>query len=219
PDLPSQRDHAAVPPPRKFPLRYFQFRLRIDLVRPRACQENLIRRRRRPIRHADFQRGGRGTGGRPGRWLDRGLRLRAPTLLRFLRLHRHGDWLGADDRRASAAQFRLALQGAVAGRFLAALAHDAVEVPARLSLYPARRQSKGTTTALYQSLDHDAAGRLVARCSVDLRDLGRHSWLWIGRKSRLEQGGGLLSFETAQSGGLGTHARFRDAGVGSVSSR
>src|SRR5262249_44081792 len=155
----------------------------------------------------------------PGRWLDRGLRLRAPTLLRFLRLHRHGDWLGADDRRASAAQFRLALQGAFAGRFLAALAHDAVEVPARLSLHPARRQSKGTATALYQSFDHDAAGRLVARCRVDLRDLGRHSWLRIGRKSRMEQGSGFLSCEPAQSGGLGTHARFRDAGVGSVSSR
>src|SRR6516164_1491081 len=72
-------------------------------------QENVVRGCRGAICHADFQRGGRGSGGRPCQWLDRGLRLRAPTLLRFFRLYRHGDWLGADDRRASPAQFRLAL--------------------------------------------------------------------------------------------------------------
>src|SRR5262245_60388146 len=66
-DLPSQGDHAAVPPPRKFPLRYLQLRLRVDLVRARTRQENPIRRCRGAICHADFQRRSRGSGSRPGR--------------------------------------------------------------------------------------------------------------------------------------------------------
>src|SRR5262245_58997399 len=123
------------------------------------------------------------------------MRLRATTLLRLFRLFGHGDWLGADDRRASPAQFRLALQSTVAGRFLAALAHDALAVPARLPLHSARRKSKGTATALHQSFGHDAARRPVARGRVDLRDLGRHSWLRIGREPRMEQGDGVLSSE------------------------
>src|SRR5262249_17647266 len=53
-DLPSQGDHAAVPPPRKFPLRYLQLRLRVDLVRARTRQENPIRGCRGAICHADF---------------------------------------------------------------------------------------------------------------------------------------------------------------------
>ena len=72
--------------------------------------------------------------------LDRRAGLHLPALFRFLRLFRHGDRPVADVRHAPAAEFQFALQGHQHHRFLAALAHDAVAVPARLSLYPARRQ-------------------------------------------------------------------------------
>ena len=72
--------------------------------------------------------------------LDRRAGLYLPALFRFLRLFRHGDRHLADVRHLPAAQFQLALQGNLHHRFLAALAHDAVAVPARLSLHSARRQ-------------------------------------------------------------------------------
>ena len=72
--------------------------------------------------------------------LDRRAGLHVPALFRFLRLFRHGDRHVADVRHLPAAEFQLALQGDQHHRFLAALAHDAVAVPARLSLHPARRQ-------------------------------------------------------------------------------
>ena len=49
--------------------------------------------------------------------------LLADALLRFLRLHRHGNWSRLDGRAAAAGQFRPALPGAIRHRVLAALAH------------------------------------------------------------------------------------------------
>ena len=67
----------------------------------------------------------------------RGLRLRDPDLRRFLRLHRHRDRRGGAARLSLSAEFQSALSRARHRRFLAPLAHDAVEVAARLSLYSA----------------------------------------------------------------------------------
>src|ERR1019366_10243026 len=72
-------------------------------------------------------------------------------------------------------------------RFLAALAHDAVAVPARLSLYPARRQPAWRRAALPEPDDHDAARRPLAWRRLDLRRLGRAAWRLSLRQSRLEQ--------------------------------
>ena len=58
-------------------------------------------------------------------------------------------------------------------RFLAALAHHASTLPARLPLHPARRKPRAAAAPLRQSDGHDAAVRPVARRSVDLRGLGR----------------------------------------------
>jgi alginate O-acetyltransferase complex protein AlgI len=73
-----------------------------------------------------------------------------PALFRLLRLFRHGDRNFADVRHLPAAQFQRALQGHQHHRLLAALAHDAVAVPARLSLYPAWRQPPWTDAPLCQ---------------------------------------------------------------------
>ena len=57
-------------------------------------------------------------------------------------------------------------------RFLAALAHDAVALPARLSLYPARRQPPRPAGATSTDAHH-AARRPLARRGLDVRRLGR----------------------------------------------
>ena len=70
------------------------------------------------------------------------LRLRRADLLRLLRLHGHGDRAGAAARLPAAAELQPALPRAVAPGLLAALAHDAVALAARLPLHPARRQPR-----------------------------------------------------------------------------
>ena len=105
----------------------------------------------------------------------------------FLRLFRHGDRNLADVRHFPAAQFQLPLQGHQHYRFLAALAHDAVPVPARLSLYSAGRQPARPDLALCQPDDHDAARRLVAWRSLDICGVGRTARRVSLHQSRLEQ--------------------------------
>ena len=121
---------------------------------------------------------------RPG--LDRRAGLYLPALFRFLRLFRHGDRHFPDVRHLPAAQFQFALQSHQHHRFLAALAHDAVAVPARLSLHPARRQPAWPHPALCQSDDHDAARRPLARRGLDFCHLGSFAWRLSLHQSRLE---------------------------------
>ena len=61
----------------------------------------------------------------------------------------------------------------VGAGFLAPLAHHAVELAARLSLHPARRQSRRHLAHLSQYPDHHAAGRPLAWCELEFRHLGR----------------------------------------------
>ena len=58
-------------------------------------------------------------------------------------------------------------------RLLAPLAHDALALPARLPLHPARRQPRGQVQDLPQPVPDDAARRALARRGVDVRALGR----------------------------------------------
>ena len=58
-------------------------------------------------------------------------------------------------------------------RLLAPLAHDALALPARLPLHPARRQPQGQVQDLPQPVPDDAARRPLARRGVDVRALGR----------------------------------------------
>ena len=61
-------------------------------------------------------------------------------------------------------------------RFLAPLAHLAVDLAARLSLHPARRQAGAAMADLSQSDDHHAARRPLARRRLELRALGNAAW-------------------------------------------
>ena len=71
-------------------------------------------------------------------------------------------------------------------RVLAAVAHDAVALPARLPLHPARREPGRPPVHSPQPDDHDAAGRALARRGVGLRALGRnprHARSWSSTSS------------------------------------
>ena len=70
------------------------------------------------------------------------LRLRGADLLRLLRLHRHRDRARAAARLHLPAELQHPLPGDRLPRLLAALAHDAVALAARLPLHPARRQPR-----------------------------------------------------------------------------
>ncbi len=69
--------------------------------------------------------------------------------------------------------FRQPLPGHRLSRLLAALAHDAVAVSARLPVHPARRQPRRAPGHLPQPDDHDGARRAVARRRLDVRAVGR----------------------------------------------
>src|SRR6185295_9949767 len=76
-------------------------------------------------------------------------------------------------RRPIAIQLQFTLQGEKHHRLLASLAHNAVAVPARLSLRAARRQPTRQWAPLCESRDYDASRRTVARSVVDVRRMGR----------------------------------------------
>ena len=87
-------------------------------------------------------------------------RLRGADLLRLQRLHRHRD----RDREAARVpvppELRPSLQRPLDPGVLAALAHDAVALAARLPLHPARWEPEGHRAHLREPDDHDAARRV-----------------------------------------------------------
>ena len=95
--------------------------------------------------------------------LDVRARLHLSALLRLLRLQRHGGRPRVSLRPAHAAELQLTVPGDRHRGLLAPLAHLAVDVPARLPLHPAGRQSRLAAAHLSQPDDHDAARRVVAR--------------------------------------------------------
>ncbi len=70
-------------------------------------------------------------------------------------------------------ELRLPLLRAQHRRVLAALAHLAVDLAARLPLHPARRQPPRRHPHLREPDDHDVARRALAWRGLDLRGLGR----------------------------------------------
>src|SRR5262245_66368184 len=76
------------------------------------------------------------------RFLDRGACVLVPALSRFLGLHRNGDRDRSAVRITATGEFSSALSRDQPARFLATLAHLALEFHSRLPVYPARRQPK-----------------------------------------------------------------------------
>src|ERR1700704_6529381 len=99
--------------------------------------------------------------------------IRIPVVFRLFRLFRHGDRFVPPVRHQAAAQFPFTLQGGKHHRILAALAHDAVTLLARLPVYPAWWRPKGRGKTVRQSDADDVAWWLVAWGRMEFRDLGR----------------------------------------------
>src|SRR6202035_3069895 len=85
----------------------------------------------------------------------------------------HGDWPRHRAGVHIPAQFPHALHVAFDHRVLAALAHVAVVVAARLSLHSARRQPRKRCADVPQSHHGVPALRALARSELDVRPVGR----------------------------------------------
>ena len=115
--------------------------------------------------------------GHPGSVLraavGRRLRLRRPDLRRLLRLLRHRARHRALVRLRADRQLQPPLHRAQPDRFLAALAHLAVDLVPRLRLHPARRQPRALARTRDQPAGDVSALGPVARRELELRAVGR----------------------------------------------
>lgn len=128
-------------------------------IRHRPVQEGADRRHDRAVLLARLFAGAERRAAGFLRRLAGRARLHGADLFRLLRLLRHGDGCCSHVRHQAPGQFLLALQVAVHHRVLAALAHHAVAVPARLSLHTAGRKPPWQGAPLLQPDDDHAAGR------------------------------------------------------------
>ena len=112
-----------------------------------------------------------------------------PVVLRFLRLLGDGHRHRADAGFRVPAQLRRSVPGRQLQRFLATLAHLAVELAAGLSLHPARRQPGRGRPDVCQPDDRVPPVRLVARSRLDVHRLGRLAWSLAGRRASPRQRG------------------------------
>ena len=146
-----------------------------------------LRTRRRALLARDGEEGAARKPGREGRGpllrgavavgagcLVGGARVRVPDLLRLLRLLGHGDRPRAALRLRVPEELRRSVPKPFVDRVLAALAHLALRIPARLPVPAARRQPSRHHAHLREPDDRDAARRPLARRCGDLRRLGRH---------------------------------------------
>ncbi len=103
----------------------------------------------------------------------RDLRVLGADLRRLLRLHEHRHRDRAPPRLHLPAELRRAVLGHVDHGLLAALAHDALALAARLPLHPARREPRRDAPHVSQPDADDAHRRPLARGRLDVRRLGR----------------------------------------------
>src|SRR5205823_10608065 len=109
---------------------------------------------------------------------------------------------GATVRLPLSAELQLPIPRGVGDRVLAALAHVAVILAARLPVYPARRQSGRHAVRLPQSDDNNAAGRAMARRRLELRGLGRAARRRAMRQQAVAGGGAAPSDADRRAGRL-----------------
>ena len=117
---------------------------------------------------------------------DRRLCLHAAALLRFFGLHRYRHRVGAAAGHQAAAELQPAVRRAQHRRFLAPLAHQLLQLAARLSvLLAARAAFEVEDLHLPEPGDHHGARRTVARAELELRHLGRAARRGAGGDPRL----------------------------------
>ena len=106
-----------------------------------------------------------------------------PDLLRFRRVLDDRDRRRDVPRLRDAGQLPLSVRRGRLLGFLAALAHHAVVVAARLPLHSARRQPAWRGAHVHRADDDDAARRPLARRELGVRRLGRTARRSISRPS------------------------------------
>ena len=140
------------------------------------------------------QRGGPGGGrglrrgvARDGGCVVRGPGVLVPVVLRFLRLLGDGHRHRADAGLRVPAELRRAVPGRQLRRLLASMAYLAVELAARLSVHPARRQSRRNRPDVCEPDDRVPAVRPVARGRLDVHRLGRLARALADRRANCEE--------------------------------
>ena len=112
-------------------------------------------------------------------------RLQRADLLRLRRLFDHRDRRRHVPGLRDAGQLPFSVCGDRLLGFLAALAHHAVGVAARLPVHPARRQPPRPGAHVHGADGDDAARRPVARRKLDVRRVGRTARHVPGRRTRV----------------------------------
>jgi alginate O-acetyltransferase complex protein AlgI len=150
-----------------------------------------------PARQCHGAHRGRGVRRRFARCPDRvvgPLGLRRPDLFRFLRLFGHRGGPRPHGRFRNPAQFQFAVSVAQPDRVLAALAHVAVELSARLPLLSAGRQPPRRAPVDAEPVAGHAHWRPMARGLVEVRSVGRLPRLWLALERGFAKRDGLWSF-------------------------
>ena len=103
-------------------------------------------------------------------------------------------------RLPAGVELRFSLPRAGHRPILAALAHEPVELAARLSLHPARRQSRRALVHCAKPPAHHAPRRPVARGSLAFRVVGRAARRGVGRASGMAAAHGRTHAQVARRG-------------------
>ena len=118
-------------------------------------------------------------------FLGRRARVCRSNIFRFRRLFHYCDWRRVDARFSSQGQFSFSLRCNRVLRFLAALAHFAFNVSARLPLHSARGQSGPSFPHGAQSCHRHVSRRSLARRGLDVCRMGLIARLVSGHRTRV----------------------------------
>src|SRR6185437_477532 len=153
--------------------------------------------------------------------LVRNNRVRNSDLFRLFRLYGHGHRHGPTAGFPFSGEFPAAVPRIEHHRFLAALAHFALALAPRLSLYSTWRQPPRASAHVSQSDADNAARRAVARRQLELCCLGRLSWgaAERGTDAGIQEASGPEPLERLLSTTSGSDVRAGDDRLGFLSRR
>ena len=123
----------------------------------------------------------------PGNGMDGCFGLWLPALLRFLRIFGYGRWSGEAVWNPFPCKFQLTLQIDWHYRVLATMAYFAIEIFTGLSVFSAGRKSPRHIPSLHQCDDSYGSRRTLAWSELDISGMGRNSWSYADRQSRLAE--------------------------------
>jgi len=146
--------------------------------------------------------------------VERRVRVHDTDLFRLLGLQRHRDRERASTRLRLSGQLRPPVPRSQHRRVLASLAHLALDLAARLSLHPARREPPRAAAHAAQPHADDAARGTLARRQLDVRRLGRVSRCVIVRASSPRREAERIAEGCRTPPRYGVNVRARDDRLG-----